>query len=425
MTIAYLTTPLLGLVDIAVVGRLGVPAVIGGLAIGAIIIDLVASSFNFLRSGTTGLTAQALGSEDTEEIQAILLRAVGIGLAFGGILILLGPVIVVFSLWAMAPGSAVSEAAATYVTIRILASPFTLANYSILGWLIGIGRTNTGLAIQLLLGTVNICLSLTLGLWYGWGLYGVAVATVISEIIASLVGAAVCWKLLMPTWKFDLNRILDRMALSRLLRLNTDLLLRTFALLFAFAFFTAQGAKYGEVTLAGNAILMQFFMIAGFFLDGLATAAEQLIGRAIGANYRAGFVKGFRLSFFWNVVLAAGLSLLFYIFGAQLIDVLTVSEPVRLSAKTYLIWAVLIPLTGVAAFQMDGVFIGATWSREMSKMMIISLAVYLGIWWITRESLGNHGLWLSLHCFLLCRGITLASRLRTKFNEAFPDAVVR
>ncbi|MGI9352024.1 MAG: MATE family efflux transporter [Rhizobiaceae bacterium] len=423
MTLAYISTPLLGLVDTAVVGQFGAPSLIGGLAVGAIIIDLVFTTFNFLRGGTSALTAQAYGAQDEKEKQAVLFRALAIAISSGLVMLLASPIILWAGLWFMSPGEAVAEATTTYFLIRMISAPFALGNYAILGWMLGLGRSGLTLAVQLLLNGTNIILSIVLGLWLEWQIEGVAIATVIGEVIAFLVGCTVCWHLLDHTVRPSRKRIMDRVAWKRLINLNTDIMIRSFALLFAFAYFTAQGAAFGEITLAANAILMHFFFIAGYFLDGLATAAEQIIGRAVGANYRKGFWKGFNLTLFWNAVMAIVCSLVFWFSGHSLIALMSTSEEVRSTAETYLIWVAIIPVTGMLAFQLDGVFIGATWSRDMTIMMLISLAGYLLVWYFVKEPLGNSGLWLALHSFLVFRGITLSTRLWPRVRSTFtaPD----
>ncbi len=419
MTLAYLTTPLLGLVDTAVVGRFGDPALIGGLAIGAIIIDLIFTTFNFLRAGTTGLTAQALGANDEKEKQAILFRALMIGLSSGLIMILASPLILVVGLWFMAAEDSVSQAAGTYFLIRTLSAPFALSNYVLLGWLLGLGKSGTTLAIQMLLNGINILMSIALGIGLGWGIVGVAIGTIIGEFVAFIVGLSICWKMLTHTVRPSKERLFNRPAWIRLINVNGDIMIRSFALFFAFAFFTSQGAQYDSVTLASNAILLHFFLIAGFFLDGLATAAEQIIGRSVGAKYAVGFWKGFKLTLIWSMVLAVLCSLIFFVGGPTIISIMTTNTDVQTTARTYLAWAALTPVTGMLAFNLDGVFIGATWTRDMTVMMLVSLAVYLVFWWAVKEPFGNHGLWAALHVFLITRGITLAFRLKPRANGTF------
>ncbi len=419
MMLVYLTTPLLGIADTAVVGRLGDAALVGGLAVGSVIIDLIFVTFNFQRSGTTGLTAQALGAADEVEKQAILFRALALAALAGAAIIAVAPLAMAVALYFMAPGEAVAAAARDYFNIRILSAPLVLANYAILGWLIGLGRSGLALALQVWLNGLNIVLSVALGLWLGYGLPGVAWATVIAEVMAALAGLAICRPMLPAAWRPARIRIFDAVALRRLVSLNGDIMVRSFALLFAFAFFTAQGSRFGEVTLAANAVLMQFFILGGYFLDGLATAAEQVVGRAIGARHRAALVDGIRLSTLINFALALALSAILYGFGNLLVALLTTIESVRAEAADYLPLAALTPLTGVLAFQMDGVFIGATWSRDMSRMMVASLAIFVAAWWLMREPLGNTGLWLALHAFLVARGLLLAAMLRPRIARVF------
>jgi len=419
MTLAYITTPLLGLVDTAVVGRLGVEALIGGLAVGAIIIDLVFTTFNFLRSGTTGLTSQAYGAGDEKEKQAILFRALSIAIISGTLMVILSPVVIWLGIWFMAPSEAVAEATKTYFLIRMISAPFSLGNYVILGWLLGLGRSYTALGVQVLLNGTNILFSIYLGLVLEWGIEGVAIATIIGEVLAFLIGGLICWFMLDHSVRPSFVRITERTAWIRLVNLNADIMVRSFALLFAFAYFTSQGTGFGDTTLAANAILMHFFLVAGYFLDGLATAAEQIVGRSIGANYRAGFWRGFYLTLLWAMIMAFSCSLVFWFAGPSLIAMLTTIPEVRSEAMTYLAWAAFIPLSGMLAFHMDGVFIGATWSRDMSIMMIVSLIGYLMVWFIVREPMGNHGLWLALHAFVVFRGITLLARLVPRTRQAF------
>jgi putative MATE family efflux protein len=424
MTFAYLTTPLLGIVDMAVVGRLGDPALIGGLAIGAIIFDLVFTSFNFLRSATTGLVAQAFGRNDVTEELAVFWRSLMIGLVSGGVLLLLSPAIILLGIWAMAPGEAVRGATQTYATIRMVSAPAGLANYAILGFVLGRGQGVAGLLLQSLINGTNIVLSIFFGLRLGWGIEGVAWATVIGETIGLIAGFAYVRMTtdtaLAPGWK----RILDKPAVLQLMSLNRDIMIRSFALLTAFALFVRQGAQFGPVTLAANAVLMNFFLVAGYYLDGFATAAEQLAGRAVGANDRPAFDRAVRLTLVWGFCLAAATTLFFLLFGSAVIDLLTTSEVVRVEAREYIIWAAMTALAGVLAFQMDGVFIGATWSRDMRNMMLLSLALFGVLSWILVPIIGNHGLWLALLAFLGTRGVTLYAMLDRRAGAVFENAPV-
>lgn len=416
--LASVAVPVIGLTDTAVVGRLGDAALLGGLAIGAVILDLIFTGLNFLRSGTVGLTAQAMGAKDRLERVNVLHRALLLALLIGGLLILFSRPILDLGLLLMQPGEAVANAVRSYFLIRIIAAPFTLANYSILGWLLGLAQVRLGLALQLLTSAVNVVLSIYLGLFRGYGVEGVAWATVLAEGLATCVGG---WMVYRHGGmdRIGWGRLFDGARIRRTLSLNADIMIRSLVLLFAFSFFTAQGSRLGEVTLAANAVLMNFFMLTAFVLDGFANATEQLVGRAIGARYSPAFDRAVRISTFWSALLSLLLFAVLMVFGPMLIDILTTSSAVREQARTYLVWAALTGICGVLAFQMDGVFIGATWSREMRNMMIVSLLVYLLAWKLLMPVFGNHGLWLALELFLVVRGVTLWWRLPAARGAVF------
>jgi MATE family multidrug resistance protein len=422
MTLGYLSTPLLGIVDMAVIGRLGDPALLGGIALGGIIFDLVFTTFNFLRSGTTGLTAQAYGARNEEEIRATLLRAFIIAVLGGLAVIALSAPIREAGLWFLGGSAEVQAATQRYFDIRLLSAPFLLMNYAILGWFIGLGRAGTGLALQLVLNGLNIVLSIWFVVGLDWSVEGAAWATVLSEIAATVLGLVLIFAYTRNgTWP-SLAVIFDRRLLLRMMALNRDIMIRSFALLYAYAFFAARSADQGDVVLAANAILEKFIMVSGYFLDGLATAAEQLAGRAVGARHRAAFDRTLKLTALWSFALAAVLALVFALFGSSMIAFMSTSGEVRAVGETYLIWAVLAPLLGVLAFQMDGVFIGATWSETMRNMMLVSLAVFIAAYYLLFPLLGNHGLWLAMELFLGIRGLTLLAACRKRAARTFSTA---
>ena len=419
MTLAYLTTPLLGLVDTAVVGQFGDAALLGGLAAGAIIFDVVFTSFNFLRSGTTGLVAQAFGRGDTLEERAIFLRALVIAVFSGIGLILLAPLIAASGEWFMGAEPKVTEAMDVYIRIRLLSAPASLANYAILGYFLGRGEANLGLLLQLLLNGVNIALSIWLGLHLGWGVAGVAWGTVCGEVVAAMVGLAIVLHRFRAMPKMDLHHTFNAAAVTRMLYLNGDIMVRSFVLMGAFTLFTRQGAQLGTLTLAANAVLMHFFLVAGYFLDGFATAAEQLAGRAIGARYEPAFSRAVRLTSIWGFALAGFMSVAVLLFGQQLVAIVTTAVDVQAEAARYLPWAALTAASGVLAFQMDGVFIGATWSRDMRNMMLLSFALFVVALFLLGQWFGNHGLWAALHIFLIARGLSLLSIMPRRARAAF------
>jgi len=419
MTLGYLSTPLLGVVDMAVIGRLGDAALLGGIAMGGIIFDLVFTTFNFLRSGTTGLTAQALGARNEVEIKATLLRALVLAAIGGLAVILFHTPVREAGLWFLGGSAEVQSATTRYFDVRVLSAPFLLANYAILGWFIGLGRAGTGLILQLFLNGLNIALSIWFVIGLDWSVEGAALATVLSETAATALGLAlIVASIKRAAWP-PLAVVFDRRLLVRMMTVNRDIMIRSFALLYAYAFFIARSADQGDAVLAANAVLEKFILVSGYFLDGLATAAEQLAGRAVGARYRPAFDRTLKLTAIWSFALAGGLAVIFAVFGPALIAFMTTSPEVRALGATYLIWAILAPLLGVLAFQMDGVFIGATWSGTMRNMMLLSLAAFLAAYYTLFPLFGNHGLWLALELFLGLRGLTLLAACRKRAAETF------
>jgi len=420
VTLAYLSTPLVGVVNLGVIGQLGDPALVGGVSIGALVFDIVFVTFNFLRAGTTGLVAQAFGAEDRREIIGVFFRALLLAVGIGIVIVLFEVPFLSLSLLAIGGSEAVQTATAEYWHIRVLATPFALANYVILGWLIGLGRAGWGLVLQTILNGLNIVLSVVLVDQFDLGVAGVGWASFVAETLTAFLGLGLVW-LLMDKAKWPSRReILDRLAFGRMIVVNRDIMIRSFALLFAFAFFTARSAAAGDVVLAANEILINLTMVAAYFLDGLAAAAEQLAGRAIGARHRPAFDRSLRLTVLWGFAVAALVSLILWFGGPWLIDLMTSSEPVREAARRYLPWAALVPVIGTLAYQMDGVFIGATWSVDMRNMMLLSLVAYLVIWALLTPFLAIDGLWIALLVFLGVRGGTLLWRSRSLVRLAFP-----
>ncbi len=420
MTLAYLSTPLVGVVDVAVVGQLGNAALIGGIAIGALLFDVLFAIVNFLRSATTGLTAQAVGAEDAVEEQSVLLRSGLLALAAGFLMLVLQVPIGKVGVLALGVHGDVAAAALLYVSVRIWSAPFGLINYAVLGWVIGRGESGSGLLLQTLLNGVNIALSILFVLGFGWGVAGAALGTVAGEVVTTFAGIALAWWKLRAAPRPKRAEIFDLKRLKRMMAVNSDVMVRSMALLFAFAFFTRQGALFGDIVLAANAILMHFFLIGGYFLDGFATAAEQLAGRAVGARFRPAFERVVELTTLWGFLTALLLAALFAFTGPLVIDLMTTAPAVRATARLYLFWAALTPLVATIAFQMDGIFIGATWSREMRNMMLLSVAVYLVAWAVLTPIFGNHGLWASLLVFLSARSITFHMRMRHLVPRTFP-----
>ncbi len=402
--LSNITTPLLGAVDTGVVGRLPDPALIGGVALGSLIFNFVFWGFGFLRMGTTGLTAQALGALDNAELRATFLRSLALAGAIGLALVLLQSPIHFLALRFVNSSAAVREYAGQYFDVRIWSAPAALANYTILGWLLGTGRTGTALFLQIVLNGINILLAILFVLVLGWGIPGVAGATLSSEVLTACGGLVLVFRLL-P--KVAVPRLIDRHRLLRVLHVNANIMVRTLCLEAAFIAFTFAAASEGDILFAANAILMNLLTMSAYGLDGFAMAAEILVGRAVGARDRPDFRAAIRDSTIWAACLAILGTAFFFIAGPLVISLFTVHQDVQAQAVRYLPWLAVSPLLGVWCFQLDGIYIGATRTTEMRNGMIIALAGYLLALWLAMPRWGNDGLWLTLMVFYVLRMATL------------------
>ena len=419
--VANLTTPLIGIVSTIAIGRLGDATLLGGVAITSVIFDCLIWLFAFLRMGTLAFTAQALGAGEVQEIRALLVRGLAVAALVGGGLIVLQAPLAAILLDAMGGGAGVTRAARTYFAIRIWSAPLALANYVVLGWLIGQARAGLALAVQIAINIVNIAATIVLVIGFDSGIAGAAVAAVAAEAVGLVLGVLVARRLTDGPFSVPLAALFDRAKLARMLSVNRDIMIRTAALIAVFLFFTAQGARSGDVTLAANAVLNNFLLISAFFLDGLANAAEQLCGRAYGARDRTAFSDAVRLVISWGFGFALAVAAIFALSGPWLIQTMTASEDVRQNALAHLWFVVASPLLAVFAFAYDGIFIGATWARDMRNLMVLSLLIFLGTWFALR-AFGNAGLWTAFLVLYAARGGLQALRypanLRASFGEA-------
>lgn len=406
------TVPILGAVDVGVVGQMGEAAPIGAVGLGAIILSTLYWVFGFLRMGTVGLVGQAEGAGDTAEVAAWLTRALAVGFAGGAMLIVLQPLL----FWAalqLAPASAeVESLARQYLSIRIWTAPAAIAVYALTGWLVAMERTGGVFWVQLTMNGLNILLDLLFVLVFDWGVPGVAFATVIAELTGAGLGLWFCRDAFArPDWR-DWPRIFNRAKLVRMALLNTDILLRSAMLMIIFSSFVFIGARFGDVTLAANEVLVQFMYITAYAMDGFAFAAETLIARAIGRGDRGQLRRSALVTGTWGLVVCVTMALAFAALGGWIIDVMAKDPDVQRVARDYLPYMVAAPLIGCAAWMLDGIFIGATRSRDMRNMMAVSFAIYWGAIFLLLPLLGNHGLWLALLISFAARGVTLATRYR-------------
>lgn len=410
--LANASVPLLGLVDTAVIGNVGSITDLGAIAFGALIFSFVYWSFGFLRMGTTGFTAQASGAGDQQEVRAVLGRALLIALCLGVVLILIQwPIgLAAFSLL---DGSAPVEAVAQqYFDIRIWGAPATLATFALMGLLIGLGKSRTLLIVQLFLNGLNILLDVWFAGILGWGASGIALGTVIAEWTTVLLAGWLVYrtlnerKLLTEVF-WPKAKIMDLSALLKTASANLDIMLRTLILVFSFAFFINQSAKFGDTVLASNHILLQLIAFSAFFLDGYAFVVEALVGGAIGAKRSDVFDLAVRRSTVLALITAILLALVIALVGDIAVMLMTDISSVRLAANQLLPFAALYVLFSFAAFQLDGIFIGASFTRQMRDAAALSIAVYFIAWWALSDQHGIQGLWGAMIIYVVARAVAL------------------
>ena len=401
MILANVTVPLVGIADSAAVGHLDQPDSLAGVAVGATIFSVLFTALNFLRMGTTGLAAQAAGAADDAAGRAVLRQGLVVGVALAGVILFLSRPLEALALALIAPEPAVAAEASRYITFRVWGAPATLCLFVLTGWFIGRGDARAPLAIVLVVNGVNIALDFLLVWGLGMRAEGVAIATVTAEYLGLAVGLVLATRTLgAAPWSSDGRGPSYRRYLS----INLPLFVRTTALMLSFDFLTAMGARFGSAVLAANALLLNFLYLASYALDGFANAAESLVGRAIGARDAPALERSLRLSAQWTLCVALALSLAFAAAGPPLIDLMTSQDALRALARDYLPWLVAAPLVGCWAYLFDGVFVGATMTRQMrDTMLFAALAVYLPAWWLLRP-FGNHGLWAAFLLFNAARG---------------------
>jgi len=410
--LSNLSVPLVGAVDTAVMGHMPDPAYIGAVAIGASLFSVLYWGFGFLRMGTTGFVSQAFGVGDGGEIRVALQRALILALGLGGLLWLLQWPIATIAFAVIDGSESVETFARAYFDIRIWSAPAVLANYALLGTLIGLQNTRAVLVHQLVLNGTNIGLDLLFVPVLGWGVEGVALASVIAEFTAVALGLWLILRqlrLLPPATRVP--RVFERDALLALLAVNGNIMIRTLCLVGCFFWFAASGARIGELELAANAVLIQLLFFLSYGLDGFAHAAEGLAGSAWGRRSRTHFAAAVRTTTVSAFGVAVAFTAAYATLGGVFITAMTDLDDVRAAATTYLPWMIAAPLVAVWSFQLDGIFIGTTRTVEMRNAMLISTGLFLlAVWWLV-PPLGNHGLWLALMLFLAVRALTLGRYL--------------
>jgi MATE family multidrug resistance protein len=376
--------------------------------LGALVFDVLFSLAYFLRIGTAGLVAQSIGARDPRDGLLHVSRALVLGVIIGVVMILLIGPILWLSAKFLAPEAGVEAAMGDYLHWRIWAAPFALINYSLLGWFYGRAAAKTGMMLQLLLHLVDIALSVWFVHGLGWGVPGAAFGTVIGQAVAAFAGL-----FLLARHYGGLGALLARIApgelgdgaaVRRMFGLSRDITIRSLALMGAYAWFAAQGSRMGEVTLAANAVLLNLLMVVAYFLDGIAQAAEQLTGKAVGANWRPAFDRAYGLSMLWGLVISAGLGLAWWLGGPWVIGFMTTSPDVRAEALAYLPIAAACTIIFMPAFVFDGILIGTTQNGTMRNGMVVSLGVFLAAATLLQPLWGNWGLWAAMHAWFVARG---------------------
>ncbi|MCC5984891.1 MAG: MATE family efflux transporter [Rhodobacteraceae bacterium] len=388
-------------------GPTGGVAPIGAVGLGAVVLTTVYWIFGFLRMGTTGLVAQARGAGDAAETGAILTRSMMVGLGAGLAMIAL-QVPLVWAAFTIAPASAeVESLARDYLAIRIWGAPATISLYALTGWLIATERTRGVLALQFWINGVNIALDLWFVLGLGWGVQGVAIATLIAEWSGLALGLWLCRAAFSGRQWRDWPRVFDRARIRRMMQVNGDIMLRSVVLQASFTTFLFIGAGFGDVDLAANQVLLQFLAVIAYGLDGFAFAAEALVGQAVGARSIMAMRRAGVMTSVWGFGTAVALAAGFWALGPWAIDVMAKDPAVQAAARLYLPWVVAAAVISLAAYMLDGIYIGATGTRQMRNTVLFSALCYAGAIWALVPVFGNHGLWAALLLFNALRGLTL------------------
>lgn len=402
-----ITVPLLGLIDLAIVGHLDSPAYIGAIAVGGTVFSMIYWIFAFLRMGTTGLSAQAFGGNNREALVNTVLRSCGVALCIGLLLIVLQSPVGRLALHLMAPADEVRAHAALYFGICIWGAPAVLGQYSLTGWFLGVQEARYPFYVALLQNVTNIACSLLFVYAFHWGVAGVAAGTLVAQYAgwgASLLLARVIYNRYKTGFRFRLNALWERAELARFFTVNRDIFLRTLCLVSVTSYFTSAGARQGDIILAVNALLMQYFILYSYFMDGIAFAGEALSGRFAGAGQNEALRRTVGHLFQWGGVLALLFTLFYWGGGQAFMALLTDQAAVTEAARPYLPWVCLVPAAGLMAFIWDGVFIGLTATRQMLLSMAAATAMFFGVFFALEGAWANHALWLAFVLYLFTRG---------------------
>lgn len=411
--ISNITVPLLGLIDVTIVGHLGAAAYIGAIAVGGMLFNIIYWIFGFLRMGTSGMTSQAYGKHDLDEVARLLLRSVGVGLLIAIILVTLQYPIRKLAFTFIQTTEEVERLATLYFRICIWGAPAMLGLYGFAGWFIGMQNSRFPMYIAITQNIVNIAASLCFVYLFHMKVAGVAWGTLTAQYAGFLM-ALLLWRRYYGGLKKHVawHEVLKKEAMLRFFQVNRDIFLRTLCLVIVTLFFTSAGAAQGEIVLAVNTLLMQLFTLFSYIMDGFAYSGEALVGKYVGANNQPALYRTVRQLFIWGVGLSTGFTLLYFFGGKSFLGLLTNEISVIREAENYFYWVLAIPLTGFAAFLWDGIFIGATATRQMFYSMLIASGSFFLVYYSLHEWMGNHALWLAFIVYLSLRGIMQAALSR-------------
>lgn len=407
--VTNITVPLLSMVDLSLMGHLASVEYIGAVSLGGIIFNFIYAIFGFLRMGTSGFTAQAFGKKDQSEYNLLFLRSLFIGFLAGLLLILLQYPIEKMSFLMLKGSDDVESLAASYFRIRIFAAPATLGLFALNGWFLGMQNARVPMVIAIVINILNIGFNLFFVMVLGMKSDGVALGTLLAQYSGLFLAGFFIWKYYREevSWK-PLNDILDTKSLKIFLQVNKDILIRSVCLIFTFTFFTAKSASVGDTTLAVNTILLQFFMIFSYLIDGFAYAAESLTGKFIGAGKRKEMILSVKYLFLWGLAIALVFTLIYLLWNKYLIMLLTDNEKLIEAIRPYKFWIILVPVITFSSFLWDGIFVGATASIPMrNTMLIATILIFLPSVFMLFPVIGNHGLWLAMILFMAARGLLM------------------
>ena len=404
--VSNITVPLLGLIDVAIVGHLGSAAYIGAIAVGGMLFNIIYWLFGFLRMGTSGMTSQAFGQRDLKEVTRVLLRAVGVGLFIALCLLLLQYPIRKIAFLLIDATPEVCELATVYFNICVWGAPAVLGLYGFAGWFIGMQNSRFPMFIAITQNVVNIVASLSFVYLLDMKIEGVALGTLIAQY-AGLFMASLLWLRYYGRLKiaFRWREIIGKTAMKRFFQVNSDIFFRTLCLVAVTTFFTSTGARQGDVVLAVNTLLMQLFTLFSYIMDGFAYAGEAMTGRYVGARNNTGLQRMIRLLFRWGWGLSLSFMILYMIGGQDFLGLLTNDTTVIKAAGSYYYWVLAIPLAGFAAFLWDGILIGATATRLMLYSMLVASGLFFVVYYLFYGVMGNHALWMAFLIYLSLRGI--------------------